>query len=100
MVTGPTIAPTSLNEPIGAKFWSTYPAIGALDDSNFAAETLANGRHDLLECFNRALATIPLAISQLGKERNVTAKAVNMGGQAMIWSRMPPYTIARTCSLA
>jgi hypothetical protein len=47
-----------------------------------------------------ALASIPLAISQLGKERNVTAKAVNMGGQAMIWSRMPPYTIARTCSLA
>jgi Tetratricopeptide repeat len=24
----------------------------------------------------------------------------NMGSQAKIWSRMPPYTTARTCSLA
>jgi hypothetical protein len=24
----------------------------------------------------------------------------NMGSQAMIWSRMPPYAFARTCSLA
>src|SRR5580704_21924 len=51
-------------------------AIGAHDDPNLAAKPLANGQHDLLECFNRALAGIPLAISQLGKERNVTAKAV------------------------
>ena len=51
-------------------------AVGAHNDPNLAAETLANGRHDLLECFNRALAGIPLAIAQLGQERNVTAKAV------------------------
>src|SRR5271165_3582774 len=51
-------------------------AVGSHDDSNPAAKPLANGRHDLLERLNRAIAGIPLAIAQLGQERNVTAKAV------------------------
>jgi len=51
-------------------------AIAAHDDANLAAKALANRGHDLLERFNGALAGIALAIAQLGKERNVTAKAV------------------------
>ena len=41
-------------------------AIGPHDDPNLTSKTSANGRHDLLECFNRAVAGIPLAIAQLG----------------------------------
>jgi hypothetical protein len=40
------------------------------------AFTLANGRHDLLECFKGPFACVALGIPQLGKQRNVTAKTV------------------------
>jgi hypothetical protein len=49
-------------------------AIGTHDDTNLAAETLANGRHDLLQCLKGAVAGFAFAIPQPGKQRNVTAK--------------------------
>ena len=46
------------------------------DDANLLAETLANGRHHLLQRFKRAIAGVAFAIPQPGQKRNVTAKTI------------------------